>query len=389
MMSDARRWQWLAVTLLVGVLVWLLAPILTPFVISALFGWLGDPLVDRLQARKFKRHTAVLMVFAIMLASLTLVLLVLVPMLWNQVQKLIDWLPQLAAWLTAIALPWVEVKFHVNLSHYIDPDYVFNLVRSHLAEAGGFATAVLRRLSESGLVLFGILANIALVPVLSFYFLRDWDVLVAQVRELVPRPMLPTVSRLASESDAMLGGFLRGQFSVMLALGAIYAVGLWAIGLDLGLLIGFVAGLVAFVPYLGFVVGVSAAIIASLVQYGDLFHLALVLGVFGVGQMLESFVLVPWLVGDRIGLHPVAVIFAIMAGGQLFGFLGVLLALPVAAVAMVLLRYAHQRYRDSGLYGAHPPAELSLPDPGAFAHAVAMPARDLPPAPPVPPVTLP
>jgi len=388
-MSDARRWQWLAVALLVGILVWLLAPILTPFVISALFGWLGDPLVDRLEARKVKRHTAVLLVFAVMLAALTLVLLVLVPLLWTQVLKLIDWLPRLAAWSTGIALPWVERKFHANLSHYIDPDYIFNLVRGHLAEAGGVASAVLGRLSESGLFLFGLLANIALVPVLSFYFLRDWDVLVAGVRELVPRPMLPTVSRLALESDAMLGGFLRGQFSVMLALGAIYAFGLWAIGLDLGLLIGFVAGLVAFVPYLGFVVGISAAIIASLVQYGDLFHLALVLGVFGVGQMLESFVLVPWLVGDRIGLHPVAVIFAIMAGGQLFGFLGVLLALPVAAVAMVLLRYAHQRYRDSGLYGAHPPAELSLPDPGAFAHAVATPARDFPPAPPVPPVTLP
>ncbi len=389
MISDARRWQWLVLALFVGVLVWLLAPILTPFVISALFGWLGDPLVDRLEARRFKRHTAVLSVFAVMLGALTLVSLVLVPVLWNQVQKLIDWLPQLAAWLTGIALPWVEKKFHVNLAHYVDPDYVYSMVRGHLSEAGGLATAVLGRVSESGLFLFGLLANIALVPVLSFYFLRDWDVMVAQVRELVPRPMLPTVSGLARESDAMLGGFLRGQFSVMLALGAIYAFGLWAIGLDLGLLIGFVAGLVAFVPYLGFVVGVSAAIIASLVQYGDLFHLALVLGVFGVGQMLESFVLVPWLVGDRIGLHPVAVIFAILAGGQLFGFLGVLLALPVAAVGMVLLRYGHQRYRDSGLYGAHPPAELSLPDPGAFAHAVATPAGDDSPTLPVPPVTPP
>ena len=389
MMSDTRRWQWLVVALLVGVLVWLLAPMLTPFVISALFGWLGDPLVDRLEARGSRRHTAVLAVFAVMLAALTMVLLVLVPLLWTQVLQLIDWLPQLAAWLTGIAMPWVEKKFHVNLSHYIDPDYVFTLVRGHLAEAGGVASAVLGRVSASGLFLFGLLANVALVPVLSFYFLRDWDVMVAQVRELVPRPMLPTVNQLARESDAMLGGFLRGQFSVMLALGAIYAFGLWAIGLELGLLIGFVSGLVAFVPYLGFVVGISAAIIASLVQYGDLFHLALVLGVFGVGQTLESFVLVPWLVGDRIGLHPVAVIFAIMAGGQLFGFLGVLLALPVAAVAMVLLRYAHQRYRDSGLYGAHPPAELSLPDPGAFAQAVAAPVGAGPTTPPIPPVTSP
>jgi predicted PurR-regulated permease PerM len=179
---------------------------------------------------------------------------------------------------------------------------------------------------------------------------------------------------------------------------------LWAVGLDLGLLIGFVAGLVSFVPYLGAFFGVTAAVIATLVQHGDLMHLALVLGVFALGQTLESFVLTPWLVGDRIGLHPVAVIFAIMAGGQLFGFLGVLLALPVAAVGMVMLRYAHQRYRGSGLYGAHPDpvSALPLPDPGTVQSVDAASAReggvsprrpaDAPASaavPPIPPVTPP
>ena len=213
-------------------------------------------------------------------------------------------------------------------------------------------------MSRSGLALFAIIANIALVPVLTFYFLRDWDMLVGRVRALLPRPMLPTATRLAVESNEVLGGFIRGQVSVMVALGAIYAIGLWLVGLDLGLLIGFIAGLVAFVPYLGAFVGVSSAVIATLVQHGDPAHLALVLAVFAVGQALESFVLTPWLVGDRIGLHPVAVIFAIMAGGQLFGFLGVLLALPVAALAMVLLRYGHERYTSSDLYGA----EVVLPE---------------------------
>ena len=200
------------------------------------------------------------------------------------------------------------------------------------------------------------------MPVLSFYFLRDWDVFVGRVRELLPRPMLPIVSQLALEADQVLGGFIRGQLSVMVSLGMIYAVGLWAVGLSLGLLIGFVAGLVSFVPYMGAFFGLSAAVIACLVQYGDMYHLVLVLGVFAIGQTLESFVLVPWLVGDRIGLHPVAVIFAIMAGGQLFGFLGVLLALPVAAVAMVLLRFGHGRYRQSGLYGAPLPEAISEGD---------------------------
>ena len=144
----------------------------------------------------------------------------------------------------------------------------------------------------------------------------------------------------------------------MLVLGVLYAIRLWAVGLDLGLLIGFIAGIVSFVPYLGPATGVVLGVIAALVQFGDFGHVALVLGVFGLGQVIESYWLTPKLVGDRIGLHPVAVIFAIMAGGQLFGFLGVLLALPVAAVANVLLRYAHGRYTHSSLYAGDRPAIL-------------------------------
>ena len=350
--SDIRRWQWLAVILIAGFIIWSLAPILTPFVISALLGWLGDPLVDRLERSGRARSTSVVIVFVLITAVLALALLVLLPLLWEQIQYLIDWLPRLAVWVTGIAVPWVEHRFHIDLARYINPGYLIEWIRGHWAEAGGIAATVLGGISNSGLVLFGILANIALVPVLTFYFLRDWDVMIGRVRGLLPRPSLPTVSKLASEVDLVLGGFIRGQLSVMVVLGGIYAVGLWAVGVDLGLLIGFVAGLVSFVPYLGAFVGLSAAIIATLVQHGDLLHLALVLGVFSIGQALESFILTPWLVGDRIGLHPLAVIFAIMAGGQLFGFLGVLLALPVAAIAMVLLRYGHEQYTRSGLYGA-------------------------------------
>jgi len=358
--TDSRRWQWVALVLVLGTLLWLLGPILTPFVIAALLGWLGDPLVDRLERAGRSRGISVVIVFVVMTVLLALALLVLLPLLWDQLQYLIDSLPRFAAWVQVAAVPWIEKRFHVDLAKYIDPSYLFALIQSHWAEAGGIAVTVWGGLSSSGLALFGILANIALVPVLTFYFLRDWDVMIDRVRWLLPRPMLPTVTRLAQESDQVLGGFIRGQLSVMVSLGSIYAVGLWAVGLDLGLLIGFVAGLVSFVPYLGAFVGVSAAVLATLVQHGDPMHLTLVLAVFAVGQTLESFVLTPWLVGDRIGLHPVAVIFAIMAGGQLFGFLGVLLALPVAAVAMVLLRYAHERYTQSGLYGA----EIAATDPG-------------------------
>lgn len=346
----ARRGLWVVMVLVLVGLLWLLAPVLTPFVVSALLAWLGDPMVARLERAGRSRTTAVLIVFGLMTLIVVLSLLVIVPLLQDQVLKLIAWLPQLSQWAQTTAIPWLENRTGLKLAGYIDPSYLLGLLQEHWQQAGGVATSVLGGLSKSGLAVLGFLASVALVPVVTFYFLRDWRPMLEQIRQLVPRPLEPTVSRLAAESNEVLGGFIRGQLSVMLSLGTIYAVGLWAVGLDLGLLIGFVAGLVSFIPYLGAIVGVSAAIIATLVQHGDMLHLALVIGVFMVGQTLEGFLLVPWLVGDKIGMHPVAVIFAIMAGGQLFGFLGVLLALPVAAVAMVLLRYAHEQYTSSHLY---------------------------------------
>lgn len=357
---ESRRWQLLAAVLVFCILIWLLGPVLTPFVIAALLGWLGDPLVDRLERSGRSRGAAVAIVVFLITLLLLAAMLVLLPMLWDQLQYLLDSLPALAVWVTAVAVPWLERHFHVQLAQYIDSNYLLALLQSHWQEAGGMAAAVLAKLSSSSFALLEMLANIALVPVLTFYFLRDWDILVARIRELLPRPALATVTRLARESDQVLGGFLRGQLSVMVSLGAIYAFGLWMVGLDLGLLIGFIAGMVSFVPYLGAFVGVSTAVLAVLVQYGDATHLMLVLAVFVIGLTLEGFVLVPWMVGDRIGMHPVAVIFSVMAGGQLFGFLGVLMALPVAAVAMVMLRYAHERYTQSGLYGA----QMGMADPG-------------------------
>jgi predicted PurR-regulated permease PerM len=353
--SDRRRWQWLALAAAVGVLVWLLAPILTPFVVSALLAWLGEPLVRRLERGGRSRSIAVLLVFSLMTLVIVLAVLLLIPLIENQVSKFIDWLPRFGAWLTGTAVPWAEHRFKLELASYIDPSAIIDLLKKHWQEAGGVAATVFGGVSKSGIAILGWIANLALIPVVTFYFMRDGAGMLAKVRDLLPRPVEPVVSQLTYESDQVLGGFIRGQLSVMIALGAIYAIGLTAVGVDLGILIGIVAGLVSFVPYLGAIVGLGAAVIATLVQHGDLMHLALVLGVFGLGQLLESFWLTPWLVGDKIGLHPVAVIFAIMAGGQLFGFLGVLLALPLAAVLVVVMRYAHERYTASQLYGADDP----------------------------------
>lgn len=351
-LRDQRRWRWLALLVLAGALIWLLSPILTPFVLSALLAWLGNPLVLRLERAGRSRNTAVIIVFMLMSLILTVALILLIPLLEEQIRELILWLPRLAQWTTGTVIPWIEGRFNVSLKQYIDPMAIVNLIKGHWQQAGGVAATVLGGISKSGLAILGWVATISLIPVVTYYFLRDWQTMLGHLQALIPRPIEPTFMKLARESDAVLGSFMRGQLSVMLVLGAVYALGLWLVGVEFGFLIGFIAGLVSFVPYLGAFVGITAALIAALVQGMDPMHLGLVLAVFMIGQTLESFFLTPWLVGDSIGLHPVAVIFSIMAGGQLFGFLGVLLALPVTAVVMVLLRYAHEQYTESNLYGA-------------------------------------
>ncbi len=369
-----KRLQWGLVALAAGWLVWLLAPILTPFVMAALLGWLGDPLVDRLQRAGRSRNVAVTLVFVAMALLMILVLALLVPVIEEQIATLIDSLPHYRDWVMVTALPWLEAKTGLQLTTWFDLNHLIELVRSNWERAGGVATTVLGYLSRSGFAVMAWIANIVLLPVLTFFLLRDWDIFVERAAALIPRKHIDTVSQLAKESSDVLGGFLRGQLLVMVILGIMYGVGLWLVGLDLGILIGIIAGLLTFVPYLGPTSGVVFGVIAALVQYGDWKHVAGVLAVFGIGQVIESYWLTPKLVGDRIGLHPVAVIFAVLAGGQLFGFLGMLLALPVAAIANVLLRYAHQRYTHSKLYGGDKP-EILL-DPHASGGGIIVPGED-------------
>jgi predicted PurR-regulated permease PerM len=350
-----RRLQWAAVALFALWLLWVLAPVLTPFVLAAMLGWLGDPLVDRLEASGRSRSTAVALVFTVMTLAFIAVVVLLVPMIQRQLVTLVESLPRYRVWLIETLLPWLETRTRLDFDRWLDVDYAVAMLRENWERAGGFAATVVGYVTRSGSVLLALVVNAVLVPVLAFFFLRDWDRLIARIELLIPRAYLPTVTRLAGESSAMLGAFLRGQFLVMVILGVMYGVGLWIVGLDLGLLIGMVAGLLTFVPYLGPASGVVLGVIAALVQFGDWQHVAGVLAVFGIGQVIESYWLTPKLVGDRIGLHPVAVIFAVLAGGQLFGFLGMLLALPVAAVANVLLRYAQDRYTHSRLYAGDAP----------------------------------
>jgi predicted PurR-regulated permease PerM len=231
-------------------------------------------------------------------------------------------------------------------------DELKSLIQQHWQQAGSFAGQALSQLSASGLVLLTWVANVFLIPVVSFYLLRDWDVIIARMRILLPRAWEPKIVVLVSECDEVLSAFLRGQLMVMLALGVIYSIGLSIVGIELALLLGTIAGLASVVPYMGVVVGLGASLLAAYFQFHDISVFIPVLLVFGFGQLLEGMVLTPLLVGDKIGLHPVAVIFAVMAGGQLAGFTGILLALPVAAIILVWLKHMHEQYLGSRLYDA-------------------------------------
>ena len=357
----SRRWQLLAIAAVIVYLIWLLAPVLMPFAVAAMLAYLGDPMADRLERLGLNRMWAATIVFVVLLIVVVGVLLLLIPLIARQVENLVSNLPRYGDWAQNVAWPWVQAKLHLD-PHTFDSDRLLQMIKTHIGSIGDVATVVLGKVSRSGVGIAMWLTNLVLIPVVAFYLLRDWDRLVATIDGMLPRSLEPTIAHLARESDKILGAFVRGQLLVMLALGVFYGAGLELTGLSVGLLIGIVAGLLSFVPYLGFIVGFVAAIIAALVQFGDWTHVLLVCGVFAVGQLLEGYVLVPKLVGDKIGLHPVAVIFAVLAGGYLFGFLGVLLALPAASVIIVLLRYLVERYRMSELYTRQGPEDPVIAD---------------------------
>lgn len=355
-MTDAQKWLLLAFLLLAGWLIYILAPVLMPFVFAAILAYLGDPIVDKLEVFSIKKYqlgrtNAVVIVFLLMVLIFSAVLIIIVPKMEFQISQFLGRFPSYIHWLNEVVLPKIDHYLGLEISQ-IEADKITELIKSHWQKAGKSALVLMGSVSHSGAVLAEWAMNLLLIPVITFYLLRDWDVLVDKIHQLLPRRAAPTASKLAVETNDVLGAFLRGQFYVMVALGTIYSFGLWLVGLELAILIGMIAGLVSFVPYLGSIVGIAIACVAALMQFQDVMYLLPVSIVFIVGQLLEGMLLTPWLVGDKIGLHPVAVMFAVLAGGQLFGFLGILLALPVASVIMVILRHIHDLYRDSDFYRA-------------------------------------
>ena len=347
-MINSGRGFWLALFVVTGVLLYLLAPILMPFMTAAILAYIADPLVDKLE-KKVSRTVAVSITFLSLSLLALILLLILTPMIERQIFIVAEKVPLYIERGQTLLLPWLKERFGIDILS-MDVNIIKQSLATYWGSASRIAGNIIGSISHSGVVLAGWVANFLLMLVVTFYLLRDWDVLVNKVHALLPRKNEAKISLIAKESDEVLGAFLRGQLLVMLALSFIYIVGLKIAGLDLALLIGAVSGIVSFVPYLGFIIGIVAAGLAALMQFQDGLHLLYVVIVFSVGQMMEGMVLTPLLVGDRIGLHPVAVIFAVLAGGQLFGFLGILLALPVAAVIAVILRHLITGYTKSEMY---------------------------------------
>lgn len=348
-MTYDNRWFWLAIFAAFLFFLYLLSPILTPFLLAAMLAYLADPLVDKLEIYKIRRTLAVVIVFFVLSLLLFLVLLLVLPLFETQFKMFLSRFPDYVDWFIASMEPWLNKYLDVDVS-VLEADRLKLMVGSHWNEAGGIMRAIIKAISHSGLLVIGWLATLTLTPVITFYLLRDWDDLVAYIHDLLPRANEPLIIKLTQESDEVLGAFLRGQLMVMLALGVIYSFGLWLVGVEFALLIGMFAGFLSFVPYLGLIVGILIAGLAVLFQTHDFFNVVLVFVVFAVAQAIEAMLLTPLMVGERIGLHPVTVIFAVLAGGQLFGFFGVLLALPVAAILAVLMRHLHDSYKESQIY---------------------------------------
>ncbi len=342
---NAQYGWWLITAALACLLIYLLSPILTPFLAAAVLAYIFNPLVTRM-SKHLPRTLAVSFALAMIAGVILVLLLVLMPLVSQQIKIIVTQFPQFVDW----------IKLHLGpltlqyLGAELDTALLKEWLAGHTQEVQGFAVKLLPTLKSGGLALLGLIGNLLLTPLVLFFFMRDWDKMVMHVSRLIPLQWRDAVTGILKDIDAVLGEFLRGQLLVMLLMAIYYTVALWAVGLDYALSVGLLAGCLTFVPYLGVITGVLIATLTGVLQFGDVTHLMWIWGVFVVGNVLEGSVFVPWLVGERIGLHPVAVIFALLAFAQLFGFTGILLALPASAALLVWLRQVRGQYLASGMY---------------------------------------
>ena len=334
--------------LLLGGFLWVLSPILAPFLAAAMIAYIFDPIVDWLETKGLSRNLGAALAVVFLILALAALILIIVPLLTKEIGQISAQLPGLADQLKTRAIPWAESTLGIKIN--LDPASFKQFITDNMQDASGIAKRVFSGATVGGLAVLGFLVNLALLPVVLFYVLRDWDGLVAKVARTVPRPWYPKVKEIAGEIDGVLSEFLRGQISVMLMMSVFYVACLWMVGLEFALPVGLVTGMLVFVPYLGAAAGLILGTVTAFLQFPSFTGVLMVWGVFAVGQILEGFVITPRFVGERIGLHPVAVIFALMAFGQVFGFFGVLLALPASAAILVTARHFLRWYEESRVY---------------------------------------
>ncbi len=340
-------WSIGAALIVIFALRWL-ESVLTPFLIGAILAYLGTPLVNAAERRGMPRSLATTIVVLLFGLVLIAVFIVLIPLVQGEVALAAKRLPALMAQASAAMSPWLEQRFGITLS--LDFETLKTFLTENVESAHELSLRLLSGVKAGSLIALKILINMALIPVVMFYLLRDWKMIGQRLEDLVPLDWQGRYRTIVAEIDDVLAEFLRGQFSVMVVLAIYYAIGLSLVGLDRALSIGILTGLLVFIPYVGFGLGFVLGVLAALLQWSGWPMFLAVLAVYGIGQLLENYVLVPWLVGDRIGLHPIAVIFALLAFGQLFGFAGVLLALPVSAALLVGLRHLRAEYMLSPFY---------------------------------------
>lgn len=347
-MLSSRLIAGLLALIVTGLLLYVLRGVLLPFVAGMLVAYFLDPVADRLEKWGCSRTIAVSIITAVFFLSVALVFVLLIPPLQMQIVGLVTRAPSYLDAVRERAQPILE-GFLATLPPE-DLDRIRNVLGSYAGEAIQWVGALLKGVWRGGMALLNLLSLVFITPLVAFYLLRDWDRIITRVDDMLPRDVAPVVRKLASEIDDTMSAFLRGQATVCLLLGVFYAAGLTLVGLDFGLAVGFGTGLISFIPYFGMAVGLVVGMGIAVAQFSEWLPIVLVAAVFAAGQVLEGNFVTPKLVGDKVGLHPVWVIFALLAGGALFGFTGVLLAIPVGAAIGVIVRHAALHYRESHLY---------------------------------------
>lgn len=338
---------WLSVGAMLLALLWLLTPILTPFVAAAVIGYVLNPGVDWMEQRRIPRVLAVLIAIVGMGMLIAALLLVVLPILGNELPLLKERIPALLAKIDLAIGPWLR---QLGVGTSIDFPALQKAIAARLASGDGTGSALLTWLRIGGGALLGWAATLFLIPIVLFYLLLDWHSLHRRIADTVPRRWSTLFGDMATEADSLLAQYLRGQLLVMLLLASYYSIALAIAGFDVALPVGMITGLLVFIPYIGYGLGLVLGIIAAILQFDGGYGLGAVAVIYGLGQFIESFYLTPRLVGERIGLHPLTVIFALLAFGQLFGFVGILLALPASAILSVVFGRLRRHYLNSSLY---------------------------------------